>query len=83
MEKYSFERQAGRPRGVERKNIYYRKGQTGDWKNHFTRDLAEVFDHFCGEALIRAGYERDRSWVDRCPVTLTQASESPVRLSAT
>lgn len=66
LRRFSFERQAGRRRGVEQPSSFLRKGQVGDWANYFTRQAAETFDRACGEMLIRSGYEPDRSWVASC-----------------
>ncbi len=44
-----------------------RKGQAGDWRNHFTREAAEIFDRYCGDMLISTGYEPDHEWVRRLP----------------
>jgi len=65
IDKFSFERQAGRRAGQEDRTSFLRKGQAGDWVNHFTREAAELFDRHAGDALIRAGYESDRSWMER------------------
>lgn len=65
VDKFSFAKQTGRHSGSEDRGSFLRKGQAGDWVNHFTREAAEVFDRHCGEALILAGYEKDRSWIDR------------------
>ena len=27
---------------------------------------AEIVDRYCGDALIEAGYEKDRSWIELC-----------------
>lgn len=39
-----------------------RKGQTGDWKNHFNDRLTRIFKEEAGEALIQAGYEKSLNW---------------------
>jgi len=66
VDKYRFNNQAGRKSGQEDRASFLRKGQAGDWVNHFTREAAEMFDRHCGDALIAAGYETDRSWIERC-----------------
>lgn len=65
LDKYSFARQAKRQPGQEDRDRFLRKGQAGDWRNYFTKEAAEIFDHHCGEMLVRSGYEPDRSWVSR------------------
>ncbi|MGH2752013.1 MAG: sulfotransferase domain-containing protein [Actinomycetota bacterium] len=40
----------------------FRRGQIGDWRNHFNEDHREAFKQVAGEVLIRLGYERDLSW---------------------
>ena len=63
VEKYRFGQQAKREPGIEDRSSFLRRGQVGDWKTHFTREAAEIFDRYCGDMLIAAGYEADRSWV--------------------
>lgn len=63
-ERFSFERQAKRKAGVEDNSSFLRKGIAGDWRNHFTKEAAQVFDHYAGEALIALGYESNRDWID-------------------
>lgn len=65
VEKWSMERETGRKPGQEDRSVLVRKGIVGDWKNHFTREAAEVFDRLAGDALVRLGYEPDRGWVGR------------------
>lgn len=65
VEKFTFRRQAGRDRNVEDRSSFLRKGIVGDWGNYFTREAAEIFDHYAGGMLIEAGYEQDHSWVDK------------------
>ena len=64
ISKFSFENVTGRKPGEENAYCFVRKGIVGDWKNKFTREAREVFDHHAGQALIELGYEADRSWVD-------------------
>lgn len=48
-----------RPDGYDR---ITRKGQVGDWRNHFTREFAQEFDHNLGEFMLSAGYIESRDW---------------------
>ena len=72
IKRYSFRRQARHRPGREGPN-WLRKGQSGDWANHFTREAAEIFDHYCGDMLIATGYESDHSWVN----SLSSGSAEP------
>ncbi len=42
-----------------------RKGEVGDWKNHFTPKAAKLFDKYAGDTLVLGGYEEDRNWAER------------------
>ena len=53
----SFASLAKRQRGVEVKNDFYRKGISGDWKNHFNDDALNVFMSLHGNALRKWGYD--------------------------
>ena len=64
ISKFSFENVTGRKPGEEDAYSFVRKGVVGDWKNKFTREAREVFDHYAGQVLIELGYETDHSWVD-------------------
>ncbi|MDG5466839.1 sulfotransferase domain-containing protein [Deltaproteobacteria bacterium IMCC39524] len=59
----SFQAKTKRARGEEDRNSFVRKGIVGDWKNHFNRESAEVFDELAGPLLLDLGYEKNRSWV--------------------
>lgn len=63
VDKFSFRKQTGRKAGEENRGDFRRKGIAGDWRNHFTREMAELFDRHQGEMLVRLGYEPDRRWV--------------------
>lgn len=60
---YSFAKQANRKPGEEDKQSFLRKGISGDWKNYFNAEARQIFDHYCGDALIGLNYESDRRWV--------------------
>ena len=65
VEKMSMRRLTGRDPGHGDITQHIRKGIVGDWKNHFSREAAEVFNELAGDILVRLGYEADRHWVDR------------------
>ena len=46
-------------------NSFFRKGKTGDWKNHFRTVDARRFHRLAGDLLIQLGYEPDAQWVNR------------------
>ena len=65
VDRYSFARQSGRSQGSENKDSYLRKGQSGDWKNHFGSEAAKCFEKHFGKSLVSAGYESDSSWIEK------------------
>lgn len=65
IEQFSFKSQTKRNPGDENKKSFLRKGISGDWKNYFTEESASMFDKFSGEELIKLGYEKDNSWVNK------------------
>lgn len=52
----------GRNAGEEDVRHHYRKGVTGDWKNHFREEHKRFFKERYGAVLIKLGYERDENW---------------------
>lgn len=50
------------------RNVYdpqsatFRKGSTGDWKNHLTREHKEAFKQIAGQLIVDLGYEQDQEW---------------------
>lgn len=65
VEKLSMQRQTGRKPGEADPTDHIRKGVSGDWRNHFSREAAEIFDRLAGDTLVALGYEPDRGWVGR------------------
>ena len=63
VENFSFKKLTKRKQGQENKKSFLRKGIAGDWKNKFTEKSCEVFDHYAGKELLKAGYEKDHSWI--------------------
>jgi tetratricopeptide (TPR) repeat protein len=46
----------GRAAGVENRESFFRKGVTGDWQNHFTKELEDGFRKRAGRWLEQFGY---------------------------
>lgn len=62
-EKNSFRSMSGgRARGEASESDFVRKGVAGDWRNHFTPDLCELYRAKIGRFLVELGYEKDESW---------------------
>ena len=63
VEAASFEQlSGGRTQGEEDSSSFYRKGVSGDWKNHFTDRDKRAFKEEAGDLLVRLGYEKDLDW---------------------
>lgn len=63
IQRHDFARQAGgRTRGQEDAKSHYRKGISGDWRNHFSPRHKEYFKDKFGRLLIDLGYEADLNW---------------------
>ena len=62
VERHSFEAMSGgRSRGQQNEASFFRKGVSGDWRNHFTPELAQIFTDRIGDSLQGFGYEREPS----------------------
>jgi len=63
IDRFRFSKLAGgRKRGQENKNSHYRKGQPGDWKNHFTDAHVRTFKDRYNNLLLKLDYESDPDW---------------------
>ncbi len=70
LELRGFSPRLGRQQAVEtleqaiapRKSGTFRKGQPGNWQEHFTEANKALFKETAGDLLIQLGYERDNSW---------------------
>lgn len=62
-EKYSFANLSnGRTRGQQNNLSHYRKGQPGDWHNHFDSSHVDYFKRLYNPLLLKLGYENDEDW---------------------
>jgi hypothetical protein len=58
LEAHRFEKMtAGRAKGEENPESHYRKGQPGDWQNHFTDAVEEAFTNTYGDIVSTLGYD--------------------------
>jgi lipopolysaccharide transport system ATP-binding protein len=46
----------GREKGESDEKQHYRKGKAGDWKEHFTREVTEIFLREAGPLASDVGY---------------------------
>lgn len=63
VDRFSFKKMSGgRDRGQQSESQFVRKGVAGDWVNHFTPELREIYKNRIGQFLIENGYEKDLNW---------------------
>ncbi|HYO00118.1 MAG TPA: sulfotransferase domain-containing protein, partial [Actinomycetota bacterium] len=61
VERNRFENlSGGRRLGEEDRTSHFRRGLPGDWRNHFTPRVTELFKRRFGDVLIYAGYEDNK-----------------------
>lgn len=61
--KHEFSKLAGgRNLGEENVKSHYRKGVSGDWRNHFKEEHIKLFKEKYNDLLIKLGYESDSDW---------------------
>jgi hypothetical protein len=53
---------SGREQGQENNSSFFRKGVAGDWVNHFTPELKELYKKLIGHFLVTHHYEENFSW---------------------
>lgn len=59
LDRLNFRRlSGGRLQGTEDTTSHYRKGSSGDWRQHFTRGHLDYFEAEYGNLVERLGYER-------------------------
>lgn len=62
-DRFSFRKMSGgRDQGQADGTRFVRKGVAGDWVNHFTPRLRDVYKQSIGQFLIDHGYEKDTNW---------------------
>lgn len=52
----------GRKKGESDEKSHYRKGEAGDWVNHFTPEHVEHFKRTYGDLVQKLGYEKSADW---------------------
>ena len=66
-ESHSFSNRSGRKPGYENPFSHRRKGIAGDWRNHFNRPTARLFETVFPGLLTELGYEGSDNWWERIP----------------
>lgn len=62
-DRFSFRKMSGgRSTGQADPTRFVRKGVAGDWVNHFTPRLRDIYKGAIGDFLIEHGYEKDTNW---------------------
>jgi hypothetical protein len=60
---HSFNRKSGgRSPGETYNSHHYRSGAQGDWRQHFSKQVTEVFKERFGALLVHLGYEQGLDW---------------------
>jgi hypothetical protein len=67
VKNHSFLARTRREPGEEDNQSFLRKGIAGDWRNKFSEEAIEIFDHYAGDALARLGYAPSRPGGDLPP----------------
>jgi len=52
----------GREPGTVDPQSHYRKGQPGDWRNHFSEEHVAYFRTHYNNVLLKLDYEKDPNW---------------------
>jgi len=47
---------------VSRASPTFRKGKIGEWREHFDKEITDLFKQTAGEMLIRYGFEKNLDW---------------------
>ncbi len=63
VDRHSFRRLSrGRDRGQSSDRSFFRKGIAGDWRNHFTPELVELYRSRLGDFLVEVGDAGEDGW---------------------
>lgn len=74
---HAFVKRSGRQPGDENPFSHRRKGIAGDWRNHFNRETARLFEDAFPGLLSDLGYEASNSWWQSVPEVIQTAPVEP------
>jgi len=60
-----------------KKTAHIRSGAPQQWPSAFDRGMGEKFVRQFGDVLVRLGYEKDDSWLDKLPERQPEALQTP------
>lgn len=67
VERLSFKARSGRNPGEADVSSHYRRGISGDWRNHFTREHGRLWEQLYPGFLASIGYEKNNGWWESLP----------------
>jgi hypothetical protein len=71
---HSFFAKTQRQPGQENRFSHWRKGISGDWKNHFNREMGQCFEETFPGLLADLNYEPSTDWWKGLPESLAEAA---------
>lgn len=80
INRLSFKSRSGRERGQTDLHSHYRKGEAGDWKNYFDRELGLEFEKLFPGLLVYCGYESSNTWHESLPENKATPEDESSRL---
>ncbi|MSV28599.1 MAG: hypothetical protein EXQ52_07620 [Bryobacterales bacterium] len=76
VERHSFLARSGRRPGETDIHSHYRRGISGDWRNHFDRRLGELFERALPGLVAAGAYEASNEWYRNLPERIPSLTDT-------